>query len=111
MIRRTAAGVFILLFVATSVHFAAAQDTARWKRYRNSEYVFEIAYPPDWLFDDGYQNNYGKPPSAGQRPAYAGETRNLFGLDDLPPVVVPLLMLVREPFPMGGAERNPAAMG
>jgi hypothetical protein len=49
MIRRTAAGVFILLFVATSVHFAAAQDTARWKRYRNSEYVFEIAYPPDWL--------------------------------------------------------------
>jgi hypothetical protein len=73
MIRRTAAGVFILLFVATSVHFAAAQDTARWKRYQNSEYVFEIAYPPDWLFDDGYQNNYGKPPSAGQGPPMPGK--------------------------------------
>ena len=32
------------------------------------------------------------------------------GTADLPPVVVPLLMLVRAPFPMGGAERNPAAM-
>jgi hypothetical protein len=31
--------------------------------------------------------------------------------NDLPPVVVPLLMLVRQPLPMGGAERNPAAMG
>lgn len=33
------------------------------------------------------------------------------GLADLPPVVVPRLMLVREPFSMGGVERNPAAMG
>ena len=28
-----------------------------------------------------YQDNYGKPPSDGQRPAYAGETRSLFGLE------------------------------
>jgi len=80
MIRRTAVGVFILLF-AMALVFAAAQDTSRWKRYRNTEYGFEIAYPPDWLFDNGYQDNYGKPPSPGQRPAYAGETRNLFGLE------------------------------
>jgi hypothetical protein len=33
------------------------------------------------LFDDGYQDNYGKPPSVGQRPAYAGETGNLFELE------------------------------
>ena len=79
MIRSVAAGVFILL--ATSLLVAAAQDTSRWKRYSNSEYGFEIAYPPDWQFDDGYQNNYGKPPSPGQRPAYAGETRSLFGLE------------------------------
>src|ERR1700726_3959659 len=81
MIRRMPAGVFILLFVATSLHFAAAQDTSSWKRYRSSEYGFEIAWPSDWQVDDGYQNNYGKPPSSGQRPAYAGETRNLFGLE------------------------------
>jgi hypothetical protein len=30
---------------------------------------------------------------------------------DLPPVVVPLLTLVRQPLPLGGAERNPVAMG
>jgi hypothetical protein len=30
---------------------------------------------------------------------------------DLPPVVVPLLMLVREPLPVGGAERKPPVMG
>jgi hypothetical protein len=80
LIRRIAVGVFILFF-ATALVFAAAQDTSRWKRYRNNEYRFEIAYPPDWLFDNGYQDNYGKPPSPGQRPAYAGETRNLFGLE------------------------------
>ena len=80
MIRRIAVGVFILLF-ATALVFAAAQETSRWKRYRNTEYGCEIAYPPDWLFDNGYQDNYGKPPSPGQRPAYSGETRNLFDLE------------------------------
>ena len=80
MTRRIGVGVFILLF-ATALLFGAAQDSFRWKRYRNSEYGFEIAYPADWQFDAGYQDNYGKPPSAGQRPAYAGETRNLFGLE------------------------------
>jgi hypothetical protein len=80
MIRPIAAGVFILLCTAT-LPFAAAQESSNWKRYRNYEYGFEIAYPADWDFDAGYQDNYGKPPSAGQRPAYAGETRNLFGLE------------------------------
>lgn len=75
-----AVSLFILVF-ATALLFGAEQDTSNWKRYRNSEYGFEIAYPANWDFDDGYQNNYGKPPSAGQRPAYAGETRNLFGLE------------------------------
>jgi hypothetical protein len=74
MIRRIAVGVFILLF-ATALVFAATQDTSRWKRYRNTEYGFEIAYPPDWLFDTSYQDNSGKPPSPGQRPAFGGETR------------------------------------
>ena len=60
---------------------AAAQETSSWKRYLRSEYGFEIGYPADWEFDSGYQNNYGKPPSPGQRPAFAGETRNLFGLE------------------------------
>ena len=80
MTRKLVAGILILFF-ATALHFAAAQDTSHWKPYRNSEYGFEIAYPPDWLFDNAYQDNYGKPPSSGQRPAYAGETRNLFGLE------------------------------
>ena len=80
MIRPLAAGVFILL-CATTLPFAAAQENSNWKRYRNSEYGFEIAYPADWDFDASYQDNYGKPPSPGQRPAYAGETRNLFGLE------------------------------
>src|SRR6201998_1412935 len=80
MIRPIAAGVFILLCTAT-LPFAAAQESSNWKRYPNHEYGFEIAYPADWDFDAGYQDNYGKPPSAGQRPAYAGETRNLFGLE------------------------------
>ena len=80
MTRRMAVGIFVLLF-GTVLLFAAARDTSSWKRYRSSEYGFEIAYPADWDFDAGYQDNYGKPPSAGQRPGYAGETRNLFGLE------------------------------
>jgi hypothetical protein len=80
MIRRIAIGAFIILLV-TGFLFAAAQDIPGWKPYRNSEYGFEFAYPADWEFDDGYQDNYGKSPSSGQRPAYAGETRNLFGLE------------------------------
>jgi hypothetical protein len=80
MIRRIAAGIFILL-LATGFLCASAQDTSRWKRYRNSEYGFEIAYPADWEFDASYEDNFGKPPSSGQRPAYAGETRNLFDLE------------------------------
>ena len=80
MTRKIAVGVFVLLF-ATALLFAAAQDTSNWKRYRNSEYGFEIAYPADWEFDANYEDNYGKPPSGGQRPAYDGETRNLFGLE------------------------------
>ena len=61
--------------------FTAAQDMPNWKPYRNSGYGFEIAYPADWEFDTSYQDNYGKRPSDGQRPAYAGETRSLFGLE------------------------------
>jgi hypothetical protein len=80
MTPRIKAGLFILLF-ATALLFAAAQDTPNCKRYRNSEYGFEIAYPADWEFDASYQDNYGKTPSGGQRPAYAGETRTLFGLE------------------------------
>jgi hypothetical protein len=80
MNQRIAAGIFILLFAA-ALPFAAAQDTSRWKQYRSSEYGFEIAYPADWEFDASYQDNYGKPPSPGQRPAYAGETHNLFDLE------------------------------
>jgi len=80
MPRRITAGVLILLFT-TVLLFAAAQETPSWKRYFSSEYGFEISYPVDWEFDSGYQNNYGKPPSPGQRPAYSGETRTLFGLE------------------------------
>ena len=46
---------------------------------------------------------------AGLRNAKAKGKR--LGRPDLPPVVVPLLMLVREPSPMGGANPNSAAMG
>jgi hypothetical protein len=78
--RRITAGVFILLFT-TALLFAAAQETSSWKRYLSSEYGFEISYPADWEFESDYQNNYSKPPSPGQSPAYAGETRDLFGLE------------------------------
>ena len=60
---------------------ATVQSASPWKRYRNSQYGFEIAYPPDWEFDSSYQDNYGKPPSGNRVPAYAGETRNLFRLE------------------------------
>ena len=80
MTRKIAVGVFVLLF-ATALLFAAAQDTSNWKRYRNSEYGFEIAYPADWEFDANYEDNYGKPPSGNRPAAYAGETRNLFDLE------------------------------
>jgi hypothetical protein len=78
--RRIAVSFFVLLFT-TAFLLAAAPETSSWKRYLSSEYGFEIGYPADWEFDSGYQNNYGKPPSPGQRPAFAGETRNLFGLE------------------------------
>lgn len=58
-----------------------AQRLSSWKRYDSSEYGFEISYPPDWLLVDSYENNYGKPPSGHGSPAYAGETRTLFGLE------------------------------
>jgi len=77
---RITVGLFILLF-NSALLFTAAQDTPNWKRYRTSEYGFEIAYPADWEFDASYQDNYGKQPSDGQRLAYAGETRSLFGLE------------------------------
>ena len=80
MPRTMTVGVSVLLFAAALL-FAGAQDSSSWKHYRNSQYGFEIAYPADWLFDDGYRDNYGKPPPQGQRPAYAGETRNLFELE------------------------------
>ena len=60
---------------------APTQGASVWKRYNSSEYRFEISYPPDWEFDSSYENNYGKAPSAGRTPAYAGETRNLFRLE------------------------------
>jgi hypothetical protein len=78
--RKTAVGLFIVLF-ASALLFAAAQDTSSWKHYRNSEYGFEIAYPTDWEFVAGDADNYGKRPSDGQHPAHAGETRGLFGLE------------------------------
>ncbi|HTR48538.1 MAG TPA: hypothetical protein VMM16_14245 [Verrucomicrobiae bacterium] len=80
MTRKITAGLFIALF-ASALLFAAAQDTSSWKHYRNSEYGFEIAYPTHWEFDANYVDNYGKTPPVGQRPAYAGETRTLFGLE------------------------------
>jgi hypothetical protein len=80
MSRRIAVGLFIALF-AGALLFAAAQDTSSWKHYRNSEYGFEIAYPQNWEFDTHYVDNYGKSPLDGRRPAYAGETRTLFGLE------------------------------
>jgi hypothetical protein len=88
MTRRIIGGLFILLFIPlviplfnSALLFTAAQDMPNWKRYRSSEYGFEIAYPANWEFDTGYQDNYGKRPLDGQRPAYAGETRSLFGLE------------------------------
>lgn len=80
MTRRLTALVLFLLFT-TVLLVAAAQETPGWKRYLSSEYGFEMSYPAHWQFDSGYQNNYGKPPAPGQRPAYAGETRSLFGLE------------------------------
>lgn len=80
MTRRISASVFILLFT-TALLFGAAQGPPGWKRYLRSEYGFEISYPAAWQFVSGDQDNSGKPPSPGQRPAYAGETRDLFGLE------------------------------
>jgi hypothetical protein len=60
---------------------AGAQTSSGWKGYRSAEYEFEIRYPAEWELDESYQNNYGKLPSPGQRPAYAGETRTLFDLE------------------------------
>jgi hypothetical protein len=80
MTRKIAVGLFIVL-VASPLFFAAAQDTSSWKHYRNSEYGFEIAYPTDWEFVPSSVDNHGKTPSGGQHPAYAGETRSLFGLE------------------------------
>jgi len=78
--RRITAGVLVLLFT-TAILFAAAQKTPSWKRYLSSEYGLEISYPANWQFIPGYQNDDGKPPSPGQHPAFAGETRDLFGLE------------------------------
>jgi hypothetical protein len=61
--------------------FAAAQETPGWKRYLSSEYGLQISYPAGWQFISGDQNDSGKPPSPGQHPALAGETRDLFGLE------------------------------
>jgi hypothetical protein len=78
--RRITAGVLILLFT-TAVLFAAAQKTPGWKRYLSSEYDLEISYPAGWELILGNQNNDEKPPSPGQHPANAGETRDLFSLE------------------------------
>jgi hypothetical protein len=78
--RKTAVGLFIVLF-ASALLFAAAQDTSSWKQYRNSEYGIEIAYPTNWQFVAGDADDNGKRPSDGQHPAHAGETRGLFGLE------------------------------
>jgi hypothetical protein len=80
MSRKVAVGLFIGLF-ASALLFAAAQDTSSWKHYRNSEYGLEIAYPTHWQFIAGDADNNAKRPSDGQRPAHAGETRSLFGLE------------------------------
>lgn len=73
--RRITASVLVLLFTTVLV-FAAAQETPSWKRYVSSEYGFEINYPADWKF-----LSYDNPPSPGQHPAHAEETRSLFGLE------------------------------
>ena len=78
--RRITASVLILLFT-TVLLFAAAQETPGWKRYLSSEYGLEIRYPAGWQFAPGYQGNDSKPPAPGQHPAYAGENRDLFGLE------------------------------
>jgi hypothetical protein len=78
--RRIAASVLIFLFT-TVLFLAAAQDTPGWKRYVSSEYDFEISYPAGWQFIPGDRDNSGKPPAPGQHPAYAGENRDLFGLE------------------------------
>jgi hypothetical protein len=80
MTRKIPVGLFFVLS-ANALLFAAAEDTSNWKHYRTSEYGFEIAYPTGWEFDANYADNHGKTPSGGQRPAYAGETRTLFGLE------------------------------
>jgi hypothetical protein len=83
--RRITVSVFLLVFFAagsTRLAWALQEPATRtWKRYLSSEYGFEIAYPADWEFVSGYQNDYGKPPSTGQGPADGGETRDLFGLE------------------------------
>lgn len=58
----------------------ALEGSSNWREYVNCEYGFEMAYPAGWELDDAYEQNYGKPPSGHQAPAYAGETRNLFSL-------------------------------
>ena len=80
MTRRITASVLVLLF-STALLLAAAQETPSWKHYLSSEYGLEISYPANWQFIPGNQNDDGKPPSPGQHPAYAGETRDLFGLE------------------------------
>jgi len=80
MTRKIAAGLFVVLF-ASALLFAAAQKTPSWKPYLSSKYGLEISYPANWQFIPGYQNDDGKPPSPGQHPAFAGETRDLFGLE------------------------------
>ena len=77
---RITAGVLVLLFT-TAILFAAAQQTPGWKPYLSSKYGVEISYPANWQFIPGNQNDDGKPPSPGQHPAFAGETRDLFGLE------------------------------
>ena len=44
------------------------QDNSNWKRYRNSEYGFEITYPGDWEFDASCKDNYGKPSTGNRLP-------------------------------------------
>jgi hypothetical protein len=78
--RRITASGLIFLFTAVLL-FAAAQETPGWKRYLSSEYGLEISYPAGWQFISGDQNDSSKPPSPGQHPALAGETRDLFGLE------------------------------
>ena len=80
MTRRITASVLILLFT-TALLFAAAQETSTWKRYLSSEYGFEIS------LSGGLEICLRLPEQLRQTafdwpaPAYAGETRNLFGLE------------------------------